>query len=104
MIASVVRSHAMKINRTLIACLISAVAGALAMTAWQQTAPRGLAIAQEPGQRSLLRTIETPRPAPSARPGAPTGSFVAAGVSGLEEFAPEERTNILVYEKANRSV
>ena len=24
--------------------------------------------------------------------------------SGLDDFAPEERTNILVYDKANRSV
>jgi S1-C subfamily serine protease len=90
-------------------CLLSAVLGAMAATAWHQTAPQRQATAQERG--SLLRSIETPPPPlpPARRPtsGPPTSDFrplTSSLPSGLDEFAPEERTNIAVYEKANRSV
>lgn len=88
-------------NRTTLFCLLSALIGGLAATAYHQTSARRHAVAQEPARAPLLRTIETP-PA-SARRTIPAASSPVLG-SGLEEFAPEERTNIIVYEKANRSV
>src|SRR5262245_16597733 len=93
-------------KRTTIFCLISAAIGGLAATAYHQTASHRLAIAQEPGSRSLLRSIESPPPA-SARRAAPAiveRLGASAATTGLDEFAPEERTNILVYDKTNRSV
>jgi S1-C subfamily serine protease len=91
-------------KRTTIFCLVSALLGAVAATAFHQTASRRVATAQEPARPPLLRSIENP-PAPiasSRRPGA-VASVPPSG-SGLDDFAPEERTNILVYEKANKSV
>lgn len=91
-------------NRTTTFCLLSALIGALAATAYHQTASRREAIAQEPTRAPLLRAIEAPPPPQSsARRTTPLTSSPPGG-SGLEDFAPEERTNILVYEKANRSV
>jgi S1-C subfamily serine protease len=92
-------------TRTSFFCLVSAAVGGLAATAYHQTASHRLAVAQEPGSRSLLRSIESPSPA-TARRTAPvvTGSAGPSFGSSLEEFAPEERTNILVYDKTNRSV
>src|SRR5262249_55485386 len=86
--------------------------GALAATAWHQTASHRQSLAQEPNFRgSLLRSIETPPPPlpPARRPAAgPLTSDIrvpaSALPSGLDDFAPAERTNILVYDKANRSV
>jgi S1-C subfamily serine protease len=41
----------------------------------------------------------------AARPDlAGAGDWAGSAPAGLEEFTPEERTNILVYERANRSV
>src|SRR5262245_47699000 len=96
-------------KRTTLFCLLSATIGALAATAYHQTASHRQATAQEPGQRpSLLRAVEAP-PLPAVRRPAPvvTDRFPAAAATftpGLDEFAPEERTNIAVYDKANRSV
>jgi S1-C subfamily serine protease len=89
---------------TTIFCLISACCGAIAATAYHQTASHRFAMAQEPARPPLLRSIEAPPPpiASSRRP-LPVASAPAFG-SGLDDFAPEERTNILVYEKANKSV
>jgi S1-C subfamily serine protease len=91
-------------KRTTTFCLLSALLGAVAATAYHQTAPRREANAQEPARAPLLRSIEAPPPpiASSRRPSAPSSTPVLG--SGLEDFAPEERTNILVYEKANKSV
>src|SRR5262245_7720799 len=93
-------------KRTTLFCLVSAMIGALAATAYHQTASHRQAQAQERG--SLLRSIETPPPPlPSARRPAPvvTGGLpIPAFGTSLDDFAPEERTNIAVYEKANRSV
>src|SRR5689334_18920612 len=96
-------------KRTTLFCLLSASIGAFAATAWHQTTHERQVVAQERG--SLLRSIEMPAPPlpPARRPGAapPTSDFrrqTSAPASGLDEFAPEERTNILVYDKANRSV
>ena len=90
-------------KRTTIFCLVSAVFGAVATTAYHQTGHQWLAQAQEPAFRQPLRALEPPstarRNVPAADP------FVTSSTgSGLDEFAPEERTNILVYEKTNRSV
>jgi S1-C subfamily serine protease len=96
-------------KRTTLFCLLSAAIGALAATAYHQTGHLWHANAQEPGLRPPnLRALELPPPPlPSSRRSpvmagdAPASSGFG---SGLDEFAPEERTNILVYEKANRSV
>src|SRR5436190_19885684 len=94
-------------KRTSLFCLVSAVVGALAATAYHQTALRREANAQEPGRGTLLREVEAPPLPPNTQRRTPVfpdrGPGSTAG-SGLEEFAPEERTNIQVYEKANRSV
>jgi S1-C subfamily serine protease len=86
-------------KKTVLFCLISATAGALAATAWQQTASLRDAIAQEPARRpaSIPAARPSPRPAPVARP-------AAVAAASLDGFTADERTNILVYEKANRSV
>src|SRR5262245_58165220 len=96
-------------SRTTLFCLISAVVGALAATAYHQTGHLWQVSAQEPGLRSpTLRAPELPSsPLPSARRTMPFAAEAQANSgrgSGLDDFAPEERTNILVYEKANRSV
>src|SRR5262245_45019236 len=96
-------------KRTSLFCLISATVGALTATAYHQTAHRWSVSAQEPGLRPPnFRAVELPPPpAPGVRRVPTIGSEKLAGSSfgaGLDDFAPEERTNILVYDKANRSV
>jgi S1-C subfamily serine protease len=90
-------------------CLISGLLGAVAATVWQQTASHRTAMAQAPVVRGQV--FERPVPARSgetvakARPSVVAGTdWGFAAADGLEEFTPEERTNILVYERANRSV
>src|SRR5262245_47078685 len=98
-------------NRTTLFCLISAAVGGFAATAFHQSGQKWSAEAQEqPRRPPLLRSIEAPPPtaaaprrpltAPATAEALPSSGFG----SGLDDFAPEERTNILVYEKANRSV
>jgi S1-C subfamily serine protease len=96
-------------NRTSCFCLLSAIVGALAATAYHQTGHRWSASAQEPvGRPPALRPLEVPPSPPGlsrrvpAVVNEPRGG--SAFGSGLDDFAPEERTNILVYDKANRSV
>jgi S1-C subfamily serine protease len=106
-------------NRPFTLCLVSALIGAAAATAWHQTAGYRQAQAQQPVQRDPLalpplpqrRTdpIVQPRPNTALLNDVPLGattvpSIPVAAVSGLEEFTPEERTNILVYERANKAV
>jgi S1-C subfamily serine protease len=91
-------------RQTLIFCLISAMLGGLAATAWHQASMHQQARAQEPALRPGVAPLE---PSASSRrlPGVTADGRGSSGFpSGLEDFAPEERTNILVYEKANRSV
>jgi S1-C subfamily serine protease len=97
---------------TLAVSLVSALVGALAATAYHQTADRFQAAAQEGVVRQPAGSFPQQPPAPSARrlPGG-TGDPLATGptlgaaaAADLADFSPEERTNILVYEKANRSV
>jgi S1-C subfamily serine protease len=97
-------------RKTLFFCVVSATIGALAATAWHQTAGFRQVTAQQPAARQPRSApLELP-PAPPAtarRPGiAPVGGISAAGGGGadLDGLAADERTNILVYEKANRSV
>jgi S1-C subfamily serine protease len=104
-------------NRSLLFCLLSALVGGLAATAWHQTGSLRQANAQQPGRRDQL--FQPPLPEASLPPSsfpnstpfrAPAGPTAQGGdssnsfLTGLEEFTPEERTNIAVYEKANRSV
>jgi S1-C subfamily serine protease len=95
-------------KRTYLICLLSAALGALAATIYHETASRWNATAQEPVIRQPARNpLELSPPATSARRsllGAAEAAASGSGPSSLDEFAPEERTNILVYEKANRSV
>src|SRR5262245_35559106 len=81
-------------KRTTIFCLISAVIGGFAATIYHQTGDRRQANAQEAALR----------PPPLRQLNSPVAILPSSLGSGLDEFAPEERTNILVYEKANRSV
>jgi S1-C subfamily serine protease len=92
-------------KRTTLFCFVSAAVGAFAATAFHQTTQRWTVNAQEPGQRPpLLRAVEGPSPTAAAqRRFAPLPSERLVD-SGFDDFAPEERTNILVYDKANRSV
>jgi S1-C subfamily serine protease len=76
-------------------CLLSALVGALAATAYHHSSARQQAWAQEPIARSPVGR------SPAATPLAAAGSALG---SALDEFAPEERINIRVYEKTNRSV
>lgn len=98
-------------KRTLIFCLLSAAVGGLAATAFHQTALRRQVAAQDvgrpgverefPGVGSARRTAPiVPAPAPIVPEVRTSSSFP----SGVEDFTPEERTNIMVYERANRSV
>jgi S1-C subfamily serine protease len=100
-------------NRSLLFCIFSALVGGLAATAWHQTASLREAQAQQPGPPSSRRgsAFQPPlpgRPDPvlgfSGNPNSGTGDLPANSLAGLDDFTPEERTNILVYEKANRSV
>src|SRR5438552_2406027 len=95
-------------KRTSLMCLLSAALGALAATAYHETANRWYAHGQEPVVRQPARNpLElTPPPTTSRRSllGAAEAAAGGAVPPSLDEFAPEERTNILVYEKANRSV
>src|SRR5262245_23695905 len=92
-------------KRTLFFCLLSAAMGALAAATWNQSVIRHTATAQEPMLRQPAVTPGLPPSASSRRLPGPADVRSSSNFgSGLEEFAPEERTNILVYEKANRSV
>jgi S1-C subfamily serine protease len=96
-------------RRPIVLCLVSAVLGAFAATVWHQTAVNRTAMAQAPVPRGQV--FQPPAPVRPAETLANTRPSVVAGTNwgiaaadGLEEFTPEERTNILVYERANRSV
>jgi S1-C subfamily serine protease len=96
-------------RKTLLFCVVSALIGALAATVWHQTANFRQATAQQPALRQPGGTLELPPP-PAGSARRPLGA-IAAGVHAadavlhdLADFAPEERANIRVYEKANRSV
>jgi S1-C subfamily serine protease len=97
-------------RRTIILCLISGLLGGLAASVYRGLSPDDLAHAQEP----LRQPPRQPAPrfgAPDAtadRRSATADSFpaTAADVAAdeLAEFTPQERTNILVYERANQCV
>jgi S1-C subfamily serine protease len=97
-------------NKTLLFCLLSATVGGLTATAFHHSAFRLRAHAQEPLIRQPAGPLDLPPP-PTSRRAPQYAADSRAAVndsssfpSGLEDFAPEERTNILVYERANRSV
>src|SRR3954468_17447350 len=91
-------------KRTTFFCLLSALLGAVAATAYHQTASDRQLTAQEPARPPLLRSIEAPPPPIASSRRTPAVASAPAVGSGLDDFAPEERTNIFVYEKANKSV
>ncbi len=118
----------MRVNRpTTVACLLSALAGGVLTMAWQQSLPVWQAQAQEPlFAPPVPRVADLPRQQPSERPAMrPTpvipslppatsasnrqdfvsGSEAAVpGMDGWEDLTPEERVNVAVYDKCNRSV
>ncbi|MGE3777820.1 MAG: S1C family serine protease [Pirellulaceae bacterium] len=88
-------------RRTVLVCGISAAIGALLGVGGFQHGRLFPAVAQE-----VIRRPPAGQPAPPADlrgqlPIVPPGNGWDAG---LEEFSPDERTNILVYEKTNRCV
>jgi S1-C subfamily serine protease len=97
-------------RRTLILCLISGVLGGLAASAYRLSPPDDLARAQEPLRqppRQPPPRYATPQATADRR--SSTVDSVAASAPGVDaaelaEFTPQERTNILVYERANQSV
>jgi S1-C subfamily serine protease len=108
-------------NRTLAVSLASALVGALAASVWHHTSEFGQAHAQQPlarepvfeprlppaatsGQLEAGRRGPTSQAAEGLRNIPTVGVEYDASPAGLDEFTPEERTNILVYERANRSV
>jgi S1-C subfamily serine protease len=107
-------------NRTLALTLASALVGALASSVWHHTSDMRRAQAQQPSSRQpVFQPLSPPAGTPgrlesdrASRPQAPdslraiptTRADYDASIAGLEEFTPEERTNILVYERANQSV
>jgi S1-C subfamily serine protease len=105
-------------NRSLLFCLLSALVGALAATAWQQTATLRQAAAQQTTAQQVAppsarrdprfvprvpdrigQEVGVPRPQTAL-----INDLPGSSLAGLDEFTPEERTNIVVYERANRSV
>lgn len=84
-------------KRTILLCLMSGFLGACAALAMRESGLLRESWAQEPAlrqpgtSRRPVRLVEAPAPAE-----------VRGAVA--EEFSPEERTNIGVYEKANKSV
>jgi S1-C subfamily serine protease len=96
-------------NRSLLGCLLSALLGGLAATVWHQTAENRQVQAQQPPRREPLfqapaAAARDSQPAIASRPQPPTGDRQLHAEGALDEFTPAERTNIVVYEQANRSV
>jgi len=98
-------------NKTVAFCVLSAAVGALAASAFHQLGPRRQIAAQESVLRQPgARALDLPPPPAATRRSTTVASDGHGGysftsnMSSLEEFAPEERTNILVYDKTNRSV
>jgi len=107
-------------NRSHLFCLLSALVGAFAATAWQQTPALRQVQAQQAAPLTSRRDQRFVPPVPGATAGLPSSDDrevvvprpqttlindpPGSSLAGLDEFTPEERTNILVYEKANRSV
>jgi len=84
------------VKKTLLLCAVSAVLGALLAVAFYdppQTEPK--TIAQEPSKESPLR-ISIGQPGPVPPP-------LRADTPEDQELTPEERVNVSVYERANRS-
>lgn len=96
-------------RRSVMLCLLSALLGGLFATIYHHAAPADRAWAQEPVRepsRRLPPTYLSP-PATARRPPESATVPIAAAprpADDLAEFTPQERTNILVYERANRGV
>ena len=87
-------------RRCTILCLISAALGAVAASVYHHAGPADHVQAQE-SRDPLRRTAPVVRNPISIPP--PPPAAAAAG-DDLSEFTAAERTNILVYERANRGV
>jgi S1-C subfamily serine protease len=92
-------------KRSLILCIVSAFLGGLLALAVREAGSLRNVVGQEPVPTPTLRqpggsSRRPPRPAVLGE--APAPAEVRGGI--VEEFSPEERTNITVYERANRSV
>jgi S1-C subfamily serine protease len=87
-------------KRSILLCVISAILGGLVALAVREAGFIRLSVAQESGP--ALRQPGTSSRRPGRFVEGPAPAEVREAVA--EEFSPEERTNINVYEKANRSV
>lgn len=106
-------------NRPLVGWLMSAFLGSLVATVWQQTWPRTFVGAQEPVGRPTFAgpALQAPFPTTPAVPFVPpvparpanevTAPFSVAATPAIDELAEltaEERVNVAVYDRTNRSV
>ncbi len=93
-------------SRPFLLCAVSAICGGLAATVWHQTAIYRIAMAQQPAGREPVFHPPLPGRPPQSYPRTAAVATLPTdwGGVGLEDFTPEERTNIQVYERANRSV
>jgi S1-C subfamily serine protease len=83
------------VKKIALLCILSGVAGAILAV--------GLQRAPDPEQKTVA---QEPAPSPAAAPSGPKvpGPATPTAPPGADEFTPEERVNIEVYEKVNRSV
>ena len=97
-------------KKTLLFCALSAAVGGLAATAWHQTASNRQASAQVPSLQRRPAVDRTQPPPPLDTPSIPRvdttliNDLPGSELGNLDDFTAEERTNIRVYEKANKSV
>ncbi len=78
-------------SRTFFMCILSGVFGALVTIGLTRNGTQPRALAQERQPRAFSDIQPLPR-------------ILKVNDTGLEEFTPEERVNIAVYDKTNRSV
>lgn len=90
-------------KRSLLLCLASALLGGLLALALREAATLPTSLAQEPVptlRQPGVSSRRPPRPSPFGTPPAPVDMRGEVD----DELSPEERTNVNVYERANRSV
>src|SRR5262245_39487521 len=90
-------------TRYLICCVISAFMGGVAALWWVHAAQNPAATAQDVPLRAPTRVPVSPLPA-EHRETSPSVPRVAGLPVADDGYTPEERVNIFVYEKCNRSV
>jgi S1-C subfamily serine protease len=96
------QSHGFAMNKTFLLCTLSAALGAaFAAAVTELPKDESVSVAQEPQPRLTPIAPSTAPPPPAAGHPAPAWGGSDAG---YEDLTPEERVNVAVYEKVNRSV